>query len=291
MGPVAPAPLLLVTAAILFAAMAVVAKRAARGLPGPEVAFVRFVVGILACGIAATRIRFHSHNTVGLLLRGAYGGAAVLLYFSAIAHLPVGVATLLNYTMPIFTAAYAAFFLGEAVRSATLGALVVTTVGVIFVITGMAPPGSLGFGLWQAVAVGSAILSGAAVATIREVRKTDGSWEIFAALCAGGALITSVPTIRGWVTPTSTEWGALVAVGLISVVAQLLMTYALRYVRAAVAGVVAQLTPVAAITMGWVFLGERIAGLALIGAAVTLAGVTWGAWLASSLDTVSLEGS
>ena len=73
----------------------------------------------------------------------------MLLYFSAIAHLPVGVATLLNYTMPIFTAAYAAFFLGEAVRSATLGALLVTTVGVIFVITGMAPPGSLGFGLWQ----------------------------------------------------------------------------------------------------------------------------------------------
>src|SRR5258705_80206 len=83
---------------------------------------------------------------------------------------------------------------------------VVTTLGVIFVITGMAPPGSLGFGLWQAVAVGSAVLSGAAVATIREVRKTDGSWEIFAAFCAGGAMITSVPTVRGWVSPTGVEW-------------------------------------------------------------------------------------
>jgi drug/metabolite transporter (DMT)-like permease len=290
-GPIAPAPLLLITAAILFAAMAVVAKRAARVLPGPEVAFVRFVIGILACVIAATRIRFRSRNKIGLLLRGGYGGAAVLLYFSAIAHLPVGVATLLNYTAPVFTAVYAAVFLGEAVRSATLGALVVTTLGVVLVITGMAPPGSMGFGLWQMVGVGSAMLSGAAVATIREVRKTDGSWEVFAAFCVGGALITSGPAIKGWVSPTSAEWEALVAVGLISVVAQLLMTYSLRYVRAAVAGIVAQLTPVAAITMGWLFLGERIAGLALLGAAVTLAGVSWGTWLASSFESLPLEDS
>ena len=83
----------------------------------------------------------------------------------------------------------------------------------------------------------------------------------------------------------------MIAVGLLSVVAQLLMTYSLRYVRAAVAGVVAQLTPVAALTMGWLFLDERIAGLALIGAVITLAGVTWGAWLASSIGSASLEGS
>ena len=37
-------------------------------------------------------------NKVGLLMRGAYGGAAVLFYFLGIAHLPVGIATLLNYT-------------------------------------------------------------------------------------------------------------------------------------------------------------------------------------------------
>jgi drug/metabolite transporter (DMT)-like permease len=269
--------------------MAVIAKHAARSLPGPEVAFVRFAIGIVACVVASTRVRFRSHNKVGLLLRGGYGGAAVLLYFSAIAHLPVGVATLLNYTAPIFTAAYAAVVLGEAVRSATLGALAVTTLGVALVIAGTAPPGSMGLGLWQSVGLGSAILSGAAVATIREVRKTDGSWEIFAAFCIGGALITSVPTAKDWVSPTGAEWVALVAVGVISVVAQLLMTYSLRYVRAAVAGVIAQLTPVAAIAMGWAFLGEHIAGVAMCGAGITLAGVTWGAWIAAGVEPAVAE--
>ena len=40
------------------------------------------------------------------------------------------------------------------------------------------------------------MLSGAAVATIREVRKTDGSWEIFAAFCVAGAAIAAVPAMR-----------------------------------------------------------------------------------------------
>jgi drug/metabolite transporter (DMT)-like permease len=80
-------------------------------------------------------------------------------------------------------------------------------------------------------------------------------------------------------------------VGLISVIAQLLLTYALRFVRAAVAGIVVQLTPVAAIAMGWIFFRETIAGLALVGASITLAGVSWGTYLASSGPPVPVEES
>src|SRR5579859_299360 len=240
-----PAPLLLMAAAALFAVMAVLARMAAAALPGPEVAFVRFCIGLVACAVAATRVRLRTNNRIGLLLRGGFGGGAVLLYFLAIEHLPVGVATLLNYTAPVFTALYASAFLGESVKPATFGALLLTTIGVALVITGIAPAGSIAFGPWQMVGVGSALLSGAAVATIREVRKTDGSWEIFAAFCIGGALVTAVPTTIGWVTPSATLWVLLLLVGAISVAAQLLMTYALRFVRAAVAGVIIQFTPVA----------------------------------------------
>src|SRR5881392_625424 len=117
--PVLPAAVLLFAAAALFAVMAVLARMAAAVLPGPEVAFVRFCIGLVACAIAATRFRLRTNNRIGLLLRGVFGGAAVLLYFLAIEHLPVGVATLLNYTAPVFTAVYAAIFLGETVKSAT----------------------------------------------------------------------------------------------------------------------------------------------------------------------------
>jgi drug/metabolite transporter (DMT)-like permease len=287
--PFAPAPALLVLASLLFAVMAVLAKKVASRLPGPEVAFVRFCIGLLACVVASTQIRLKANNKWGLLMRGGFGGGAVLLYFLAIEHLQVGIATLLNYTAPVFTAVYAVAFLGELVTPATFGALGLTTIGVGLVLTGMAPPGSFGIGTWQCVGIGSALLSGAAVATIREVRKTDGSWEVFAAFCVGGGLMTALPTAAGWVRPTSLEWGALLVIGLISVVAQLLLTYALRFVTAAGAGIIIQLTPVAALTLGWVLFEERMAGVAVLGAAITLAGVSWGAYLASTPQPTPVE--
>ena len=282
-----PAVAALVAAALVFAAMALATKLAAARLPGPEIAFIRFLIGLAACAIAATRFRLHARNKLGLFMRGAYGGAAVLFYFIGIAHLPVGIATLLNYTAPVFTAMYAAAFLGEAITRATLGALGLTSVGVVMVMLGTAPAGSLGLstlGRWQLVGVLSAMLSGAAVATIREVRKTDGSWEIFTAFCLAGAAISAGPALAAWVPPRPVEWLILGAVGVTSVIGQLLMTHALRYVRAAVGGIIAQLTPVTSLALGWVLFDDRIGGLALAGAAITLVGVSVGAYLAAGRE-------
>lgn len=274
----------LIAAALAFALMALATKVACARLPGPQVAFVRFLIGLCACAIAGIRVPMRARNKVGLLLRGAYGGAAVLFYFIAIAHLPVGIATLLNYTAPVFTAIYAAAFLGEAITRGTLIALLLTSVGVALVIVGTAPAGSLVLGPWQLVGLLSAMLSGAAVATIREVRKTDGSWEIFAAFCVAGAAICAGPALHGWVAPRPLEWKILLLVGVLSVIGQLLMTHAFRYVRAAVGGIIAQLTPVTSMGLGWMMFRDRIVGLALAGAALTLAGVSVGAYLASGRE-------
>jgi drug/metabolite transporter (DMT)-like permease len=271
----------------VFAAMALATKLAAARLPGPQIAFVRFVIGIAACALAAIRVHMHARNKPGLIMRGAYGGAAVFFYFLAIAHLPVGIATLLNYTAPVFTAIYAAVFLGEAITRPTLGALALTSVGVVMVIGGTAPPGSLGqasLGPWLLVGMVSAVLSGAAVATIRQVRQTDGSWEIFAAFCLAGAAICIGPALASWVAPQPGEWLLLAAVGVTSVIGQLLMTHALRYVRAAVGGVIAQLTPVTSLAFGWVLFDDRIGRLALAGTVLTLAGVSIGAYLAAGRE-------
>jgi drug/metabolite transporter (DMT)-like permease len=274
-------PLLLVLSAVLFALMAVVAKRAAFAIPGPEVAFVRFAIGLLAVAVAASRVRLRAENKIGLLLRGLFGGSAVLLFFLSIEHLQVGIATLLNNTAPVFTAIWATVFLRERPGLLTLGALLLTTLGVVLVLDGTAPPGTFALGPWHLVGLASAVLSGAAVATIREVRKTDGPWEILAAFCVMGMIVTAVPTLGHWVAPSPAEWGALLLVGVLSVGAQLLMTYALRYVRAAVASVIGQLNPVTAIALGWLLFGDSLAAVAVAGVVLTLSGVAWGAYIAS----------
>jgi drug/metabolite transporter (DMT)-like permease len=280
--PVAAPALLLACSALLFSAMAVLAKRAAARLPGAEVAFVRFAVGCLCSGLVALRGQLRAHNKVGLLLRGVLGGSAVLCYFLAIEHLPVGVATLLNYTQPIFTVFWATLLLREALDVRALGALALTSVGVVLVVRGSnGGSAPLGFGTWELVGLLSAVISGAAVATIREVRRTDGSWEIFAAFCLVGAAITAPPAFAHWVAPSAFEWWVMLLVGGLSVAAQLGMTYSLRFVSAAVAGIISQLTPVGALVGGALVLGEGVSGLAVAGAGTTLMGVSWGAFLAA----------
>src|SRR5262249_55741350 len=115
--------------------MAFEAKRASARLPGPEVAFFRFVIG-LGClcvlfGSRLVRPRFHQYGL--LALRGLFGGVAVVCFFTTIAHIDVSIATLLNFTSPVFTAAFGVVFLRERISGRVLAALVLTIVGVSLV--------------------------------------------------------------------------------------------------------------------------------------------------------------
>lgn len=116
----ASAALILAGSSLVLAAMALFAKEAADRLPGPEIAFVRFAFGIAACLVAALTRGMRPRNKSALLLRGVLGGSAVLCYFLAIEHLPVGLATLLNYTAPVFTALWGAAVLGERLDRKTV---------------------------------------------------------------------------------------------------------------------------------------------------------------------------
>ena len=269
---------ILAVSSLVFAVMAVIAKAAAARLPGPQVAFVRFLFGLAACALISIRRPLHPRNRMGLVWRGVFGGSAVLCYFLTIEHLPVGIATLLNYTAPVFTALWAALFLGESLDATSIAALALATSGVVLVSLGTSGTMPTAVTRWLLVGALSAILSGAAVAVIRQVRKTDGAWEIFTAFCTAGALITGIPAVRGWIAPSTSEWWLLAAVGGSSVIAQMGLTWAMRYVRAGPAGIIQQLTPVAALALGWLIYGDRIPPLSMLGAALALTGVSWGAW-------------
>lgn len=273
----------MVASAIGFGLMATTAKAAAsKGLPGAEVAFFRFLVGVVIV-FAQARVRGVPLKPVRwdvLFWRGLFGGLAVLCYFLSIAALPVGTATLLNYTAPVFSTLFAFLLLGERPRAPVVGAFALAATGVALVVVGQT--GALGGGHgWILLGIASALMSGAAVTAIRAARRTDGSWEILGAFCLLGLVCTAPLTILRWRTPDATGWLLLVGVGLLSVVAQLLMTHALKVVEAAQSGVIQQLAVVTTFTCGAVLYGDRLPAIALVGAALTLAGVTTAAWFAA----------
>jgi drug/metabolite transporter (DMT)-like permease len=256
--------------------MAVAAKMAARSLPAGEIAFVRFALMLtpllLVPGLAR---RAMTYDRLDLLVyRGFFGGVAVLLYFLAISHVPVGTATLLNYSSPIFSVLFASLFLGEAVRRWVLLPATVAFVGVALVTGGLGESGLFAhFGRWETAGLLSAVLSGAAVAAIRAARRTESSWAIYGSFTLFGLLTTAPFGLATWRAPGTREWLLLGAVGATSIAAQLLMTYAYRWVTNVQAGAMAQLTVLIAFALGALLLGEPFGWNQALGSLLTLIGI------------------
>jgi drug/metabolite transporter (DMT)-like permease len=274
----------LVGSAILFGFMAVAARVASHRIPGPELAMFRFLLGVVtvAVAVATGRATLRPRKWGWLLMRGIFGGAAVFLYFSCIEHVGVGLATLLNYTAPVWTMLLGWWLLAERPRGAAVVALALTVVGVVCVVGGSLR--TIHNGIWALAGVFSAMASGVAITSIRAVRRrsADGvgesSWTVFASFTGFGLLVT-LPGVFGplgrWVTPSAFEWGVVAGVAVLSVVAQLMMTQALAHATGATMGIIHQLTVVVAMLCGVLFLGERLAGWALAGTVLTVSGVAW----------------
>jgi drug/metabolite transporter (DMT)-like permease len=260
-------------------------KLVTRHVPGPQTAFVRFATGVVATGAmwAAGRIDLRPRRWGWLVARGLFGGTAVVCYFSALQRIPVGEATLLNYTQPVFTMLGAWLLLSERPPRRALFALPLTLVGVTLIV-GLRPSDLRAHAdLGPVLGLTSAMLSGVAVTSIRAARRAvpggpppETAWSVFFSFTALGLVVTLpavLPPFGGWVAPTPREWALLLGVGVSSVVAQLLMSEALQHVRVGAAGVITQLTAVLTIGAGAVLLGDTLSPTFLSGALLTLGGV------------------
>ena len=268
--------MLLIASSALFGLMAFLAKLASARIDGAQVAMIRFAVSLVPILFSGTfrRAAFTFHRLDVLFIRGVFGGLAVLLYFVAIEHIPVGLATLLNYTSPVFGGLFAAAFIGERIRGRVAIPLAVALAGVFLVVQSHAAPTEiLGFGRWELAALASAVCSGAALTAIRVARRTEGSWAIFASLSLFGLLATAPFALRGWTDPSPVDWLLMGGVGLVSIFAQILMTHAYRWVETMVAGAMSQIGVIVSMALGALFLSETVTLMTLAGTALTIGGV------------------
>lgn len=274
----------LLVAALLFAVMGVATKDISHLVPGPQIACVRFALGVLVVlGVRLThRLALRPQRWGWLFSRGFFGGIAVVGFFAAIERIPVGVATLLNQTQPVFTLLFSWWLLGERPRHprALFAALALTWVGVAIVL-------GLHWHDWQATkgfafGVVSAVTSGIAVTSVRAARReqahtpAESPWSVFLSFSAVGLLVTLpfvLPPFGHWVAPSAHAWGRILVACLASVGAQLILTEALKHVTGVQGGAVNQLTVLFTVVLGAMWLGESIPLRFVVGGSLALAGV------------------
>jgi drug/metabolite transporter (DMT)-like permease len=244
---------------------------------GGQVTLVRMVVG-LACVLAIFRARPGTFRPVRrwlLVSRGGFGAVAALLYFLAIERIPAGEAALLNNMFPIFAVLYALVVLDERPTFHLAVALAIASTGVFLVLGGGGFHLRLGAG--QVLGLASAMVGGAAVTSMRALRATDNPPTIFFAFTVGGLLVSlpyaSSAWPAGWL-----PWAVALGVGVVTFLAQLLMTDAYGALSVPEAALLQQLTPVAGYLWG-LALGEPIGLTTVLGVLLGIAGVVYGSVL------------
>ncbi|MFY1637398.1 EamA family transporter [Solwaraspora sp. WMMB335] len=285
---------LVVGASVLFAVNGTAAKLVLQaGLDAPRLTLLRATgafAGLLVISVVlrpgVRRLRLRARELPLLAGYGLTGFFLVpMLYFVAIARLPVGIALLFEYTGPLMVALWVWLVQRQRVRSRIWAGLALSLTGlagVAQVWDGLTLDAlGLAAGLGAAVLLAAYYLIGA-----RGVRGRDAlsltTWAFGASAVAGLLTRGLAADLGGW-GPVLTRTASGVPVALLcgyvvllgSIVPYLMTTAALRHLPATSVGIIAMSEPVIAATVAWVVLGasEALSPAQLAGGALVLAGV------------------
>ncbi len=265
--------LLVLGASCAFGLMALFTKLATASLSGGQVILIRSLVSAIVLGflLQLKTISFEITNARLLWLRGLLGGSAALCYFIALEHTTVGKAAILNNTSPLFVAIFSRFFLQERLTTDVWTALVIAFGGITLI---MQPTfATIQFG--DLIGLLSGALSGSAYLSVRALRKTESTWAIFLSFSLGG-LLCSLPFLGGpWTSPSNFTLWCLLGMLATSWIAQLLLTYSLKFVKAAEGGTLGLATGVFATLWGAVILHDPLTWNFAVGASLVIGGCAW----------------
>ena len=217
---------------------------------------------------------------------GLVGVAAVqLLYFAAVARIPIGIAMLLEFTSPILVALWVRFVRGTMLAAqawvGTVGAL--AGLAMIAQVWQGLTIDAIGLLLGMGAALGAAgyfLLGERAVGTVEPLGLV--TWGMVAGAVA---IFVIVPP---WTIPVSVlgepaafgpwhppVWTLVLAIVLLSTaMAYLLSISSMRHLPSTVVSVLAVVEPVVAMATAWAFLGQSLTAVQVLGAAVLLGGAT-----------------
>jgi len=259
--------------ALLFSVMAPM-TRSVEGIYSSSLFnMVRGILGILVLlSLSRFRLSLLKGRQFKLLAaRGIFGGIASICLFKAIIEgVPLATATVLLYTFPIFGAIFSWILLGEKLNAKEVAAVFIAFVGMYLILNPAYEPVSL----MLMFALLAGFLTGITMVTIRVLRREENPFVIYFYYC----LFLAIAGLPGAVSPLQVprvrDIPHLLIFGLAGFLAQIFITYGLKYCRVATAGIVAMTEIFYAGLWGVLFFHEKIGwSLAWGGGVVLCSGI------------------
>jgi len=219
------------------------------------------------------------------LLYGVFEGIGFLFVFWGELYIPSGIASVIVALDPLIVVFLSLPFLAERIDFKSVGSAVLGLVGVLLATTNVNAPGFVGNDAQRYTGLGMLVLTAIfyAQATIlgkKYVRNSDPALTSFIQLFAMVALLGMAAALYEPVaTPlrlTPIAIGALLYLSLIgSALAFILYFQAMDHMRAAELSLLTVISPILAIFLGAVILGESAGWHVILGASLVLASLLW----------------
>lgn len=243
--------------------------------PGSWFNFSRFFLGLPFFYLFYRKHRVPVQNTGWLAMRAIFNVVAVIFFLYAAHFGSVMNANVLNMTYPAFVALLSPIFIGEknsalswiAVMSAISGAALITLRGQ-----------ALHFSTADLLGLASGITAGVGVMSLRQIRKTDSTFNVLFFTFFLGTVVTAiwifVEVILG-ISASPTDypprfWQLLLLSGFCGVAGQWVFTWGFAWVGAVEGSILSSSRILIALVAGVAFLGEPFTAASAIGAALVL---------------------
>lgn len=246
-------------------------------LPAPQTAFIRFVYGLIFLSpalIVACR-RGIPKDTLPLIgLRGAFHTLAVILWFFAMARIPIADVTAIGYLSPIVVTAGAALLLGEPLAARRMIAIGVALIGALVVLR----PGLRELQPGHLAQVGAAICFGLSYIVAKRLASVLPAGALVALLSLTVTLGLAPFAFWVWVAPTAMQLTLLAVVAFFATAGHYFMARAFAAAPAGQTQPVVFLQLVWATLLGWFAFGERVDPYVVLGGGIIIGAISYMSW-------------
>ncbi|MEP4378310.1 MAG: DMT family transporter [Alphaproteobacteria bacterium] len=262
------------TTGVLFVAVTGIVRHLGTDMSAVQAAFIRYVFGLLLLAPVFFKVGYfiRDRNTMGLYaVRGLIHGIGVMLWFFAMAKIPIAEVTALGFTAPIFTTLGAALFLGEKLHLYRVGAVLIGFGGAIVVLQ----PGFQEISIGSVAQLVAAPLFACSFLIAKRLTRTESSPAIVAYLSIFVTLTLLPPAMIVWRTPTLVELGWLFATAVCATAGHVTLTQAFRSADITVTQPIQFLQLVWATLLGLTLFGEQPEIWTWVGGGIIVASATY----------------
>ena len=264
----------MVAGGLLFVAVTVLVRMLGSDMPAVQAAFIRYLFGVVLILPMAWRLRWGlvGRSGYGLFaLRGLLHGAAVMLWFFAMARIPLAEVTAIGFSTPVITALGAIFLFREQVRLRRMLAILAGFVGTLVILR----PGFQEIEAGALAQLTAAFFFAGSFLLTKKMTQSESSGDILVMLSIFCTLALLPGALYVWREPTLLELAGLALVAVFATAGHYAITRAIAHAPLTVTQPLTFLQMVWAVLFGYLLFEEVPDVWVIVGSGLVVAAVSY----------------